>query len=83
MPPMAAGVAGVAGAAAAGPSGQRVYLRSSVLPLVEPGLEKDVMDLQMAHLSEHAGLERERAVAPVKGLSHAGQQVEHRVEAGA
>jgi hypothetical protein len=41
-----------------------------------------VVYFQAAHLAEHAGLERQSS-APVPGLAHAGEQVEHGVEAGA
>jgi hypothetical protein len=50
--------------------------------LVELGLGEDVMHLQAAHLAEHAGLERQTS-APVAGCAHAGEEVEHGVEAGA
>src|SRR5258705_8421509 len=62
--------------------GQRVYFGLLVFPLVKLGLWEDVMHFQPAHLSEQVGFERQPS-APITGLSHTGEQVEHRVETSA
>ena len=62
--------------------GQRVYFGLLVFPLVKLRLGEDVMHFQPAHPSEQVGFERQPG-APITGLSHAGEEVEHRVETSA
>ena len=59
---------------------QRIHLGPLELALVELGLGEDVVHLQAAHLAEQARLERQPG-APVAGLAHPREQVEHGIEA--
>jgi len=49
------------------------------LVFVELRLREDMVHFQPAHFAKKAGLQRQ-AGAPIAGIAHTGQQVQHRVE---